>query len=147
MNVRISEITPTEIKGINFSAIEEYNQTNPGAAQVHQLRDAGGLDACVNGIFYQTAGKGYLHLPLEKMAALLMHRIAQGQYFFDGNKRTALLSSYWFLRNNGLGLNINRYEVNDLIWGFASQNGNQPKYNEDDAFRYIEDNIYPYRTN
>jgi prophage maintenance system killer protein len=36
------------------------------------------------------------------MAGLLLYRIAEGQFFLDGNKRTAVVAATIFLRNHGL---------------------------------------------
>ncbi len=52
-----------------------------------QLRDQGGLERALNRplayAYYQSAD-------LSLQAAALAHGIAEGQYFIDGNKRTAL---------------------------------------------------------
>jgi death-on-curing protein len=44
-------------------------------------------------------------------ASLLMFRIASGQYFHEGNKRTALVAGLAFLRMNGCTLNIKNEDL------------------------------------
>ncbi|MCX6131799.1 MAG: type II toxin-antitoxin system death-on-curing family toxin [Proteobacteria bacterium] len=86
-----------------------------------------------------------MHLPIEKMAGLLLYRIAEGQFFLDGNKRTALLATFFFLKNNGYQLYIDEQRMDDLIWGFAKDPATgQAKYSENDAIQYIFDNIAPH---
>jgi prophage maintenance system killer protein len=94
-------------------------------------------------IFHQGLS-GYVHLPLEKMAGLLLHRISQGQYFFDGNKRTGVLACAIFLQNHGLQLKLDRVQVAELVWGFAApMDGSLAKYGEDDAIQFVFDNVLP----
>lgn len=143
MSIGIVEISSGQIEGLNRSLIGFYNQNNPGSTHVHQLVNAGGLQSCVGAIFYQSFN-GYQHLPIEKMAGLLLYRVAQGQYFLDGNKRTAITTAFTFMRNNGYRLLTDRDTTRDLLWGFAQDTGNgQMKYNLDDAIKFIEDNSLP----
>ncbi len=77
---------------------------------------------------------------------LVALRRAQGQFFLDGNKRTAVLSTFFFLGNNGHKLRMIRDQMNDLIWGFASpvdDSSVKPKYKEEDAIQYVFDHIVP----
>ena len=85
-----------------------------------------------------------MHLPIEKMAGLLLYRIAEGQFFMDGNKRTAIFAAWFFLANNGYSLYIDENRLNDLIWGFPKDPvTGLAKYSEDDAIQYMFDNIMP----
>ena len=80
------------------------------------------------------------------MAGLLLYRIAQGQFFLDANKRTALIAMVVFLGNNGHKIRIERGVVNDLMWGFAPPEddpGKGPKYKQEDAIQFVFDNILP----
>jgi death-on-curing protein len=83
------------------------------------VRDEGGIEAAVNQpkhIFYYSAGDLY------DMAAAYAFHIAEGQYFLDGNKRTAATSALTFLRLNGASLE--RYTENalyDLLIGIAEK--------------------------
>jgi hypothetical protein len=141
--VTVNELTATQVTGMNRRAIENANARIPGCQQQHRLVRSGDLDGCLAGIFYQSA-TGYMHLPLEKMAGLLLHRIAEGQFFFDGNKRTALAATLIFLQNHGLKLRLPGDEIDQLLWGFAKgSDGSPAKYGEDDAVKFILDNILP----
>ena len=85
-----------------------------------------------------------MHSPLEKMAGLLLYRIAQGQFFLDGNKRTAVVAATIFLCNHGLLLRLDRPTVNDLMCGFAVGEGGVPaKYRDQDAVQFVFDNVMP----
>jgi prophage maintenance system killer protein len=144
VNIQLIELTADQVAGLNRSAIKFANN-QPGQKQVHALRDRGGLESCVGSIFYQSSG-GYLSLPIEKMAGLLLYRIAEGQYFVDGNKRTSVLACVAFLSTNGLKLHVVDDELDDLIWNFAPPPNDPmkaPKYSEDDAIQYIFDNVLP----
>jgi len=77
------------------------------------------------------------------MAGLVLHRIAQGQFFIDGNKRTAVVATTIFLRNHGLVLRLDRTVVNDVVWGFAGSDGVAAKYGQDDAVQFIFGNVLP----
>jgi death-on-curing family protein len=95
----------------------------------------------VGAIFYRDSSGTYLNLPIEKIAALLLYRVAQGQCFANGNKRTALLSCYFFLFNNGFTFRIDRGEMNDLLWGFAKDPDDPvapARYSVEDAQDYTQ---------
>ena len=146
MSVPLVELTADHVVGLNRTAIAQAHTWDKNCQQKHLVRNLSGLQGCLGGIFYQLSGKGYLHLPMEKMAGLLLYRIAQGQFFLDGNKRTALLSTVMFLKNNGHGLRVDRNTVNDLMWGFAPSHDDPikpAKYKEEDSIQYIFDNILP----
>lgn len=141
--IQLIELEARHVDGFNQSVIKQAHRNDPACQQQHQLVRPNDLMGCLGGIFYQGA-KGYVHLPLEKMAGLLLYRIAQGQFFMDGSKRTAVTAAWAFLRNNGHELYIDRKRLDDLLWGFAKdpQTG-VAKYSEHDAIQYIFDNIMP----
>lgn len=144
MKVTINELTPSQVTGMNRRVIADANARLPGCQQQHRLVRPGDLDGCLAGIFYQAGGSGYVHQPLEKMAGLLLYRIAEGQFFLDGNKRTALAATLIFLQNHGLKLRLCGDEIEQLLWGFAKGTGGAPaKYGEEDAIRFIFDNVLP----
>ncbi len=141
--ISLSELSSVQGEGLNRKAIEDAHRKDTSCQQQHQTLKPTDLDACLSSIFYQSQS-GYQNLPIEKMAGLLLYRIAEGQFFMDGNKRTALLSSYFFLHNNGLKLYIDRSEVDQLIWGFAKDiSSGKAKFFEDDAIQYVFDNVMP----
>lgn len=146
MNVGLVEIVPDQVAGLNRGMIAKARQWNPKSKEQYDLVRPSDLKSCIGGIFQQLIPNGYVHLPLEKMAGLLLHRIAEGQFFKDGNKRTALLSAVTFLQNNGHRLRVERDIVRDLMWGFAKPMGvanAKAKYGEADAIQFIFDNILP----
>jgi death-on-curing protein len=65
------------------------------------IRDQGLLESAV-GTPQASFGGEYLHGDLFAMAAAYAFHIAQNQAFFDGNKRTGLLSALVFLDLNGV---------------------------------------------
>src|SRR4051794_30904685 len=112
MTMQLVELTADEVAGLNQKIVLDDRLRKPGSTATHVLRNASGLQGCVGGVFMQLQS-GYVHLPLEKIAGLLLYRIAQGQFFLDGNKRTALLSCVCFLWNNGHRLRMPRDEVSN----------------------------------
>ncbi len=141
--ITLNELTWQHVDGFNRRAIAESLRKNTGSTASNVLTKASELKSCLGGIFYQ-AQQGYLHLPIEKMAGLLLYRIAEGQFFLDGNKRTALLACYFFLHDNGLSLRTEEDEVNDLMWGFAKDHVTGiAKYNQTDAIQFIFENVLP----
>ena len=146
MNISINEITADQIVGLNQCVIRYAHSIDPHSQAKHAVRNLSGLKGCVGGIFQQLSPNGYVHLPLEKMAGLPLFRVAQGQFFLDGNKRTALLATKAFLHNNGHQIRIERKIVSDLIWGFASPVSDPslpPRYKESDAIQWVFDNVLP----
>ena len=143
-SISLVELTDTQVIGVNRAVIKRFNSDHPGSGQIHQIRDSGGLNSCVSNIFYQSLN-GYQHLPIEKMAGLLLYRIAEGQYFVDGNKRTAYISCRYFLGNNGYWIDPPHKEAEDLLWGFATPANNPAvgaRYDESDSIKFIENNIF-----
>lgn len=141
--ISLNELEVIHITGLNAKVIQDARKKDPACRQSHQLVRPNDLSSCLGGIFFQT-GPGYVHLPIEKMAGLLLYRVAEGQFFMDGNKRTALLATWFFLKNNGCDLFVDRQKLNDLIWGFAKDTSTAiAKYSEKDAIQYIYDNISP----
>jgi len=71
------------------------------------------------------------------MAGLLISRISQGQFFINGNKRTAVNSCWAFLYNNGFGITLDINQVYSLLIGIANHNKT-----EKDAIDWVCSNIY-----
>ena len=144
MNIGLIEITPEQVTGLNRSVVEKARQWNPKSQEQDVLVRPGDLKSCIGAVFQQLHPIGYVHLPLEKMAGLLLFRIAEGQFFRDANKRTALLSTITFLHNNGHQLRVERDTVRNLLWGFAKpMTGGPAKCDELDAIQFVCDNILP----
>jgi death-on-curing protein len=71
-----------------------------------QLRDVGGLSALSRPAMHAR----YEGADLAIQAAVLARGIAEGQYFVDGNKRTALAACLTFLRVNGYDVKATQRE-------------------------------------
>lgn len=91
-------------------------------AAANQLRDRPGLEGAIarpgNYAAYQGA-------ELAMQAAVLAHGISEGQYFLDGNKRTALVAMTTFLAMNGADVALGDGRLAELILGFAE--GDEPR--------------------
>ncbi len=137
MKKNLSELEYLEVVGLNKNVTEIYNIKNK-TNQPHVLVKLNELKSCLSGIFARDFKGNYYNIPLEKMAGLLLYRIAQGQFFMDGNKRTAILSMKFFLFNNGVNILIKGKVLEELTWGFAVK-----KYTDKDSIQYVYDNISP----
>ena len=76
------------------------------------LRNAPGLEAAL--VRPQNHAR-YEGADLAHQAAVLVHGIAEGQVFVDGNKRTATASLLHFLRLNGFDLTCSKQDLADWI--------------------------------
>lgn len=144
--INLIELTYPQVVGFNQKAIADRRAQDPTSKEVHSISGAGEakLLGRLGGIFARNFHGVYYHLPIENIAALILYRIAEAQAFENGNKRTALLSCYFFLYNNGYNLKIDKGRINDLLWGFARDENDPskpPRYNESHALEYIHDNI------
>jgi len=78
-----------------------------------QVRNPGGLESAVlraqNAAHYEEDAD----IPLQ--AAYLAHGIAEGQFFIDGNKRTAVIAMETFLEMNGYWLTVSDDELADWV--------------------------------
>ena len=66
------------------------------------VRDAAGLDAALHMPPVQFGGQ-FLHSTVFQMAAAYGFQLCQNHPFLDGNKRTAGMAMFTFLKLNGLG--------------------------------------------
>ncbi len=86
------------------------------ARAADQLRNCSGLESALarpeTYAYYQDAD-------LALQAAVLAHGIAEGQYFMDGNKRTALITMLVFLEINGWRIEASDPELADWILSFS----------------------------
>jgi death-on-curing family protein len=139
MKKNLSELEYHEVVGLNKNVTEIYNIKNK-SNQPHVLVKPNELKSCLSGIFARDFKGYYYNFPIEKMAGLLLFRVAQGQFFMDGNKRTAVLSMRFFLFNNGMNILIKGKDLEELTWGFAVK-----KYTDLDSIEYVYDNISPIK--
>lgn len=142
--ITLIELTFDQVVGFNRKAIADAHRKDAKSREYHSISRANDLHSLLGAVFYRDYHGVYAHAPIENIAAFLLYRIAEGQCFVNGNKRTALLSCYFFLYNNGYHLHIDRGQVNALLWGFAKDPNDPslpPRYGVNDAVKYIEDNL------
>jgi death-on-curing protein len=87
------------------------------AQAADQLRNRPGLESAL------ARPETYAHYQdadLALQAAVLAHGIAEGQYFIDGNKRTALISMLVFLEVDGWRVEASDRELADWILSFSA---------------------------
>jgi death on curing protein len=87
------------------------------AQAADQLRNRPGLESAL------ARPETYAHYQdadLALQAAVLAHGIAEGQYFIDGNKRTALIAMLVFLEINGWRVEAADRELADWILSFSA---------------------------
>ena len=96
-----------EILQIHRDQIERYG----GRAG---LRDLGLLQSA---LAMPAAGFGgrYLHSDLHEMAAAYLFHISQNHPFVDGNKRTGTVAAIVFLSLNGIELDANEAQLEQLV--------------------------------
>jgi death-on-curing protein len=68
----------------------------------------------------------YLHEDLYDQAAAYAFHICQNHPFVDGNKRTALASSFVFLQLNGMDLDDPNEELYELMMGVSGRGVGKP---------------------
>lgn len=83
------------------------------------VRDAGLLESALAQPSSAFAGE-YLHPDVPSMAAAYLYHIAKNHPFVDGNKRTAALASFAFLRLNGWDIDASEDEYQQLVLGIAA---------------------------
>ena len=111
MAANIRSLTVREVNAFHDMALNE-NGGMPG------LRDPGLLESAV---LRPQIAYGYGVTDLAELAAKLAFGLLSNHAFFDGNKRTALISSLVFLRLNGQQFTIGGAEVATLL--IATANG------------------------
>ena len=101
-----------DVLEIHRDQIERYG----GSAGI---RDMGLLQSAVA---MPAAGFGdqYLHEDIFEMAAAYLFHITQNHAFVDGNKRTGAVAAVVFLEMNGIELNADEDNFEDLVRGVAT---------------------------
>ena len=103
--MKITLITASQVQTIN----KKVCQTS---SSKHHCNDLGKIDSALHSAFYP-GSYPFQHGGIAKVAGALSFYILKAHAFFDGNKRTALLSSTAFLTLNGLSL---RYPMPSEGW-------------------------------
>ena len=101
-----------EVKAIYFELVKDFSSSSD------PIMPLGGSDALLASAVFrpQTAMKGQLkYSTVETSAAALLHSIIQDHPFYNGNKRTALVSMLVFLDENGFFPDFDQDEVFKLV--------------------------------
>ncbi|MBI3804969.1 MAG: type II toxin-antitoxin system death-on-curing family toxin [Nitrospirae bacterium] len=104
-------LTVDQVIEVHADLIEEFGGS-------HGIRDLGLLQSA---IAMPQAGFGdeYLHSNLFEMAAAYLFHLVQNHPFIDGNKRTAALSAFTFLKLNGHALKADEFSFEGIILDVA----------------------------
>lgn len=133
----LDELSEDDVVCANFAVLKRYRQEH-----LHNPKPKG-LGGCLGGIFYRDAEGTYLSGQLEDMAGLVLLRIAEGQYFIEGNKRTAVVACSFFLRKNGLLLDVDAKRFKDIIVSFGLHSGQKSSREvADEAKEFVRDFSY-----
>ncbi len=96
------------IKHLDFSALVLINKevvALTGEAHEHDEEDDRKLKALAKEVSESFSEQDF-ESRLVKEASLLAYKLATGQHFHEGNKRTALVAASAFLQMNGRSMNI-----------------------------------------
>lgn len=117
MNPRFLEVS--EVLEIHESRIKLYGGS-------HGVRDLGLLQSA---LAQPSAGFGgaYMHKDVFEMAAAYLFHIARNHPFVDGNKRTALACCLMFLELNGVEIEVDEHELEELTVTVAEGKADKQK--------------------
>ena len=108
-------LTMAEVLAMHADQIERYGGS-------HGVRDPGLLEAA---LFRPQTG---YYADLIEEAAALWESMSQNHPFIDGNKRTAFLAAYVFLRINGLRLAADEVAATNHVLGLASGDATEAQF-------------------
>jgi len=104
-------LTLQEILEIHRDQIERYGG-RPGVRDLEILKSAAAMPAA--GIKDR-----YLHSDLFEMASAYLFHIIRDHPFVDGNKRTGAAAALVFLLLNGVSIDVNDDELEEIVRGVA----------------------------
>ncbi|MHC1791804.1 type II toxin-antitoxin system death-on-curing family toxin [Solidesulfovibrio sp.] len=108
-------------KGLTVAEVIEANRRLTAfAGGNHGILNPGSLEHTFEQVQGSIFGK-QLYPTVTNKAAFLCHRIAQGHFFFDGNKRTAFWTCKTTLHQNGLRLAFSHDEVFEIMVKIAKK--------------------------
>lgn len=93
---------------------------------MHGVRDLGLLESAIAQPMMQFQNQ-YLHKNIYDMASAYIYHLCLNHPFFDGNKRTALVTMILFLRLNDVFLNCEDEKVETLVIKIATKKISKPK--------------------
>lgn len=118
-------LTKDQVLQVHKKAILDYGGTS-------SIRDNGLFESAISQPEASFGGI-YLHETIYLMAAAYYSHISQNQPFIDGNKRTAFLSLYTFLKINGYVFNASNKIIFPILLEVA-----QGKKSKEDLANFIE---------
>lgn len=126
-------LTEKELLAINYSVIRRFSPTEDFG-----VKDPSALKAVVAQPRQNVFGTE-LYPTIYDKAALLFEMCINKHCFFNGNKRTAVMALYVFLRKNGFQLTVSNKEIADYAVYVAVQKGEDRLTNENIS-KWIEMN-------
>jgi death-on-curing family protein len=128
---RIRHLSPEEIENIHFQIADDFKNTPdpiaPAGVRSRSLLESAAARS-------STGLGGYLKYPSVEMgAAALAHSIINNHPFFNGNKRSALVSMLVFLDENGLVFSSSQNEIFKWTIRVASHKLGADQYTGDRA--------------
>lgn len=110
-------LTEKEIILINHVIIKRYSPTEDIG-----VKDYSALQACIEQLKQVVFGKVVYPIIYDK-AAILFEMLINKYCFYNGNKRTAVMAVYVFLKSNGILLHAPKKELEDKAVAIASLRG------------------------
>ncbi|MDG6985399.1 MAG: hypothetical protein JRM73_01455 [Nitrososphaerota archaeon] len=102
---------------LDFDALVHVNEAVVAlSSEAHSYSESDGKK--MSALVKEVEGRADNAAPDEAIpdkAALLMFKVASGQYFHAGNKRTSLVSGAAFLAKNGYSLKLNDLALVDVV--------------------------------
>lgn len=127
----LRHLDSAEIEAIHFRIAEDFAET-PDPIAPAGVRSRSLLESAASRS--STGMGGVIKYPtVEMAAAAMMHSIIQNHPFFNGNKRTALVSLLAFLDENGLMLECSQDEIFKWTVRVAAHKLGADKYSGDSA--------------
>lgn len=131
-------LTEKELVTINYSVIKQFSPSEDFG-----IKDPSALKSVVAQP-QQTIYDKELYPSVYDKAAILFEKVINKHCFYNGNKRTAVMSLYIFLRKNGIHLTASNNEIADYAVFLTSPNGNKRPTNKEIS-KWIESNSTDFR--
>ena len=122
---------------VEYDDLVNYNERSEKMFREEYLygpKDKEGLDSLVNQVEQGGFGIDYYYPTILSRATYYWHTIATKQMFFNGNKRTALITALTYLENNGYQFEI--YDNKELY--NVSLKLARKEMSKDMLFQYIQ---------
>jgi|SRR5690625_546575 len=123
----IHYLTENEIVAINYAVNKQFSPTEDFG-----IKDPKALKAVIAQPKQEVFGE-VLYPSIYDKAAILFEMLINKHCFFNGNKRTAVMALYIFLRKNNIYLTANNQEIEDFTVQIAVQKEQNRLTNEEIA--------------